>query len=132
MGYGSGGPPVRASRGGASDGLRKGARRTTVDAWGPRDGGIMDPQRRSEAAEAGGMIGRRRSYLRMVEAIPTQGYLAAALAGLVASLLLRILGYKDAALFVGEWPPRILIMALAYKLLRPSRELPSGAMSRRS
>ena len=45
----------------------------------------------------------------------------AALGSIALSALLRIFG-KDAALFVGQWPPTFILFALAYKLLRPSDE----------
>jgi hypothetical protein len=35
---------------------------------------------------------------------------------------LRLCGKKDAAVFVGQWPPTFILFALAYKLLRPSDE----------
>ena len=68
------------------------------------------------------MIERKDRYLRMMEKVPTQGYLGAALTSIGVSLLLRILGYKEMALFVGQWPPTFILMALAHKLLQPSAE----------
>ena len=35
---------------------------------------------------------------------------------------LRLSGKKDAAMFVGQWPPTFILFGLAYKLLRPSDE----------
>ena len=67
-------------------------------------------------------IERKDSYLRMMERVPTQVYLGAALGSMVASALLRLLGFKDMALFVGQWPPTFILMALAHKILRPSEE----------
>ena len=66
------------------------------------------------------------SYLRMMEKVPTQGYLGAALGSIGVSLLLRILGFKEMALFVGQWPPTFILMALAHKLLQPSAEHGTG------
>jgi len=65
---------------------------------------------------------RKDSYLRMMEKIPTQGYLGLALGSIAASAVLRLAGKKDAALFVGQWPPTFLLFALAHKLLQPSHE----------
>jgi hypothetical protein len=62
------------------------------------------------------------TYLKMMEAVPTQAYLAAALGAIGMSMVLRLTGKKDAAVFVGQWPPTFLLFALAYKLLRPSDE----------
>ncbi len=68
------------------------------------------------------MMERKDSYLRMMEKIPTQGYLGLALGSVAASALLRIAGKKEAALFVGQWPPTFILFALAHKLLQPSQE----------
>ena len=68
------------------------------------------------------MTERKDRYLRMMEKIPTQGYLGLALGSIVASAVLRIAGKKEAALFVGQWPPTFLLFALAHKLLQPSQE----------
>jgi hypothetical protein len=62
------------------------------------------------------------SYLKMMEEIPTQTYLQAALVTVGLSAVLRLLGKKDAAVFVGQWPPTLILFALAYKLLRPADE----------
>ena len=67
-------------------------------------------------------IERKDSYLRMMERVPTQGYLGAALGALGLSALLRLAGKKDAAIFVGQWPPTLILLALVHKLLRPSAE----------
>ena len=68
------------------------------------------------------MIERKDSYLRMMEKVPTQVYLSAALGALGLSALLRLAGKRDAAIFVGQWPPTLILMALVHKLLRPSEE----------
>ena len=62
------------------------------------------------------------AYLETMEAIPTQAYLGAAIGSIALSALLRVFGKKDAAIFVGQWPPTFILFALAYKLLRPSNE----------
>ena len=68
------------------------------------------------------LVERKDSYLRMMEAVPTQVYLSAALGSMGLSALLRVLGFKDMALFVGQWPPTFLLMAIVHKVLRPSQE----------
>jgi hypothetical protein len=65
---------------------------------------------------------RKDSYLRLMEKIPTQGYLGLALGSIAASAALRLAGKKEAALFIGQWPPTFLLFALAHKLLQPSQE----------
>jgi hypothetical protein len=62
------------------------------------------------------------TYLEMMEAVPTQAYLGAAVGSIALSALLRVFGKKDAAIFVGQWPPTFILFALAYKILRPSNE----------
>ena len=62
------------------------------------------------------------TYLKLMEAVPTQAYLGAAVGGIALSALLRVFGKKDAAIFVGQWPPTFILFALAYKMLRPSGE----------
>ena len=62
------------------------------------------------------------SYLKTMDEIPTQIYLWAALVAVGLSALLRLFGKKDAAVFVGQWPPTLILFALAYKLLRPGHE----------
>ena len=60
--------------------------------------------------------------LETMELIPTQAYVAAALGSIALSAGLRLAGKKDAAIFVGQWPPTFILFGLAYKLLRPSDE----------
>ena len=67
-------------------------------------------------------IERKDSYFRMMEKVPTQVYLSAALGSLTLSALLRLAGKKDASIFVGQWPPTLILMALVHKLLQPSEE----------
>jgi hypothetical protein len=67
-------------------------------------------------------IEKKDSYLRMMEAVPTQVYLGAALGSIVLSALTRLAGKKDAAVFFGQWPPTFILFALVHKLLQPSSE----------
>jgi hypothetical protein len=71
---------------------------------------------------------RPAAYLRMMEKVPTGGYMTAALAAIAGAAALRLFGKKDAAIFVGQWPPTFILFALAYKLLRPSRDEPTAEM----
>ena len=71
---------------------------------------------------------RPAGYLRLMEKVPTGVYMTAALAAIAGSATLRALGKKEAAIFVGQWPPTFILFALAYKLLRPSREHPAAEM----
>ena len=62
------------------------------------------------------------TFFEMMETVPTRAYLGAAVGSIALSALLRVFGKKDAAIFVGQWPPTFILFALAYKLLRPSDE----------
>lgn len=68
------------------------------------------------------VLDTQNKYLKMMETVPAQAYMSAASASVVLSLLLRLIGKKDAAVFVGQWPTTILLAALTYKLLKPSKE----------
>ncbi len=65
---------------------------------------------------------KKDQYLRMMEKVPTQVYLGLALGSVLTSAGLRVAGKKDAALFVGQWPPTLLLLTLVHKLLQPSQE----------
>lgn len=71
------------------------------------------------------MMERKDSLMRMIESVPTQAYLGAALGSIALSALLRMTGNKDSAIFVGQWPPTFILFALAGKLLQPSQEFVS-------
>ena len=62
------------------------------------------------------------AFFEMMETVPARAYLGAAVGAITLSALLRVFGKKDAAVFVGQWPPTFILFALAYKLLRPSDE----------
>jgi hypothetical protein len=59
-----------------------------------------------------------------MEQVPSQAYWGVAMGAMLLSALLYLTGRRSAALFVGQWPPTLAILALFYKLLRPSRERP--------
>jgi hypothetical protein len=50
--------------------------------------------------------------------IPSSGYLAAALASMAASAVLKIVGRDEWALFVGQWAPAFLIMGVYNKMVK--------------
>lgn len=68
------------------------------------------------------------SILRVMEDIPTQTYMTFAFGSMVLSAFFFLIGRKDTAMFVGQWVPSIGILALMYKLLRPSHERPMEQM----
>ncbi len=50
--------------------------------------------------------------------IPSAGYLAAALAAIAASAILKIAGKDDWALFVGQWPAPFLLLGVYNKMVK--------------
>jgi hypothetical protein len=59
-----------------------------------------------------------------LESLPASSYMYAALGSIGLSMLLRLLGRKEFANFVGLWPPTIVALALLNKQVRPSKEMP--------
>jgi hypothetical protein len=64
-----------------------------------------------------------KGLMGAIEQLPSTFYLYGTLGSIGLSLLLRIMGRKDFANFVGLWPPTILSLAMLNKMLRPSREM---------
>jgi hypothetical protein len=50
--------------------------------------------------------------------VPSSGYLAAAIASMVASAVFKGFGKNHAALFVGQWAPAFLLMGVYNKLVK--------------
>jgi hypothetical protein len=72
--------------------------------------------------DSGKMEQRKDTVMRAMEAVPTQIYWALAMGSILLSALCQLVGRRNTALFVGQWPPTFLALALLYKLLRPSQE----------
>ncbi len=62
-------------------------------------------------------------FVAIWEKVPTNAYFLAAAGSIVMSALLMLSGKPRAALFVGQWPPTVIALALMNKLLRPSHEV---------
>lgn len=75
------------------------------------------------------MLDRKDAFMSSMERTPAQMYWVLAMGGIVASALLFVGGRRSWALFVGQWPPTFLALALFYKLLRPSIESGRGGIS---
>jgi hypothetical protein len=50
--------------------------------------------------------------------VPSVGYLGAAVAAMAASAALKLAGKGEAALFIGQWAPAILLMGVYNKLVK--------------
>lgn len=68
--------------------------------------------------------------LATMEEMPVRLYLSAAIGSLALSALLFIAGKRTAALFIGQWPPTLILLSLFYRLLRPSEEDTSRGLKR--
>ena len=64
-----------------------------------------------------------QGIMSTLENLPANVYVYATFGSMALSLLLRLLGRKDFANFIGLWPPTILALAMLNKQLRPSREV---------
>lgn len=73
-------------------------------------GNKQDPQERVD------------QMLATMEEMPVRLYLSAAIGSLALSALLFVAGKRTAALFIGQWPPTLILLSLFYRLLRPSEE----------
>jgi hypothetical protein len=62
-------------------------------------------------------------FVAIWEKVPTNMYFMAAAGSVLISLVLMLSGKQRAALFVGQWPPTMIALALMNKLLHPSREV---------
>jgi hypothetical protein len=65
--------------------------------------------------------GAQDQYFRITDQVPGELWYWAALASIITSATLFIIGKKDWSIFVGQWPPTFLLFGLFHKLLRPSR-----------
>ncbi len=61
--------------------------------------------------------------MKFLEDMPATNYVYATVGSIGLSLVLRLLGRKDFATFVGLWPPTILALAMLNKQFRPSKEM---------
>lgn len=58
-------------------------------------------------------------YFRITDRVPAPVWYWAAMASILASATLFLTGKRDWSLFVGQWPPTFLLLAVFHKLLRP-------------
>ena len=64
----------------------------------------------------------QQTYFRVTDSIPEETWYWLALGSIGVSALLKLMDKDHWSLFVGQWPPTFLALALLYKLLRPSEE----------
>jgi hypothetical protein len=65
---------------------------------------------------------REGSLARMLEdqtaKLPSDTFLWAAAASMAASLTLKVMGQKHAALFIGQWAPSFLLLGIYNKIVK--------------
>jgi hypothetical protein len=62
----------------------------------------------------------QRTFFRVTDNIPEEAWYWAALGSIGLSALLKLFDRDHWALFVGQWPPTFIALALYHRLLRPS------------
>ncbi len=62
----------------------------------------------------------QKNYFRVTDGVPEQVWYWAAMASILTSAGLKLAGKDNWSLFVGQWPPTFLILAIFHKVLRPS------------
>lgn len=63
----------------------------------------------------------QESYFSFTDQVPEQVWYWAALGSIAASALCKLTGKDNWALFIGQWPPTFLLLAIFHKVLKPSR-----------
>jgi hypothetical protein len=61
------------------------------------------------------------SYFSFTDQVPEETWYWAAIGSILLSAGLKLAGKDNWALFVGQWPPTFLVLAIFHKVLRPSR-----------
>ena len=64
----------------------------------------------------------QQTFFRVTDNVPEEAWYWAALGSIGISAMLKLSGKDDWAIFVGQWPPTLILMALVHKLLQPSAE----------
>lgn len=72
----------------------------------------------------------QNALFRILDQIPGQLWYTLGIGSIIASAVLQIMGRKNAADFVGKWPPTFLAVGLYHKLVRPSSEDAAGQLQR--
>lgn len=60
-------------------------------------------------------------YFLITDQVPGEVWYVGALASIIVSACLFIIGKRDWSTFVGQWPPTFLLLALFHRLLSPSK-----------
>ena len=80
------------------------------------DSVVENPKTAPNAAHREGKVAR--SIEQQTAKIPSDAFLWAALGSIGTSLALRLAGKEQAALFVGNWAPTLLILGMYNKMVK--------------
>jgi hypothetical protein len=85
---------------------------------------LMDSRRRELPAHSSAMraASGNSSLAWSLEKVPTPVWYWLGVGSIAASLILKLRGRGQDALFVGQWPPTFFILAVLFKQTRPSQE----------
>jgi hypothetical protein len=62
----------------------------------------------------------QQGYFQVTDAVPEEVWYWSAMGAILLSATLKLAGKDNWALFVGQWPPTFLVLAIFHKLVRPS------------
>ena len=62
----------------------------------------------------------QQSYFQVTDAVPEEVWYWSAMGAILLSATLKLAGKDNWALFVGQWPPTFLVLAIFHKVVRPS------------
>ena len=63
----------------------------------------------------------QKGYFAITDQVPEEVWYWAAMGSIGISAVLKLMQKDNWALFVGQWPPTFLILAVFHKVLRPSK-----------
>lgn len=72
----------------------------------------------------------QNGIFEFLDEVPYQLWYTLGIGSIAASALLQLSGRKDAADFVGKWPPTFLAVGLYHALVRPGEEDARGKLRR--
>jgi hypothetical protein len=72
----------------------------------------------------------QNAIFEVLDQVPSQFWYTLGIGSIAMSALFQATGNKNAADFVGKWPPTFLLIGLYHKLLRPSTEDAAGDAKR--
>ncbi len=72
----------------------------------------------------------QNAIFKALDAVPGQVWYTAGVVSILASAICQIVGKKQLALFIGQWPPTFFAVGIYHKLVRPGSEDAMGQLRR--